>query len=198
MTSNKEIQSQRIRGYFIQATKEILIGEGLRGVSVRNVARQAGYSYATLYNYFKDAKDLVFECVVDFQEECREQVLQDAQQAAPGKDRLKAIALAYIKYFVQYPGVFELFYLERPHNLASKQPTVKLIATFLERLSMPEWDYCVQTAALEAEQSETYKQAYNNLITGMLMLYLGHKHPAEYKQFMQQVHQQLDLLLATC
>ncbi len=68
----KQIQEQRIKNYFIQATKDLLKGEGLRTVSVRNIADRAGYSYATLYNYFKDVKDLVFECVKDFQEECEE------------------------------------------------------------------------------------------------------------------------------
>ena len=55
-----------MRGYFIQAAKEILKGEGLESMSVRNIADQAGYSYATLYNYFKDVKDLILECIKDF------------------------------------------------------------------------------------------------------------------------------------
>ena len=63
---NKELQEKRMKGYFIQATKDILKGEGLKGISVRNIADQAGYSYATLYNYFKDINDLVFVCVNDF------------------------------------------------------------------------------------------------------------------------------------
>ncbi len=63
---NKEVQELRMKNYFIQATKEILKGEGLQAVSVRNVADKAGYSYATLYNYFKDITELIFVCVNDF------------------------------------------------------------------------------------------------------------------------------------
>jgi AcrR family transcriptional regulator len=81
---NKEIQEQRMRGYFIQATKNILKGEGLKSISVRNIADQAGYSYATLYNYFKDVNELIFLCVNDFQEEC----LKRLSLIKPGK-RLK-------------------------------------------------------------------------------------------------------------
>ena len=33
-----DIQEQRMRDYFIQATKEILRGEGLKSLSVRNIA----------------------------------------------------------------------------------------------------------------------------------------------------------------
>ncbi|NLT49326.1 MAG: TetR/AcrR family transcriptional regulator, partial [Ignavibacteria bacterium] len=41
MTKN-EIHEKRMKEYFIQATKELLKGEGLKVVSVRNVAEQAG------------------------------------------------------------------------------------------------------------------------------------------------------------
>ncbi|NCD10629.1 MAG: TetR/AcrR family transcriptional regulator, partial [Negativicutes bacterium] len=123
MTKN-EIQEQRMRGYFIDATRTILKGEGLRAVSVRNVAEIAGYSYATLYNYFRDVKDLVFECVCDFQNECTRFVEEKVGEEAPGLRRIRAITIAYMKYFVEYPGIFELFFIEKPSEIANKQPTV--------------------------------------------------------------------------
>ena len=63
---NKIIQEQRIKGYVIQAAKEILKGEGLKSISVRNIADQAGYSYATLYNYFKDInlEETFYEAII--------------------------------------------------------------------------------------------------------------------------------------
>ena len=55
---------------FNEANKETLKGEGLKAVSVRTVSEQAGYSFATLYNYFKDLNELIFICVKDFMMEC--------------------------------------------------------------------------------------------------------------------------------
>ena len=51
---NKDVQEMRMKNYFIQATKEILKSEGIKHVSVRSVADRAGYSYTTMYNYFKE------------------------------------------------------------------------------------------------------------------------------------------------
>src|SRR5512133_1434274 len=85
---NKEIQEQRMRGYFIQAAKEILKGEGLRSLNVRHIADKAGYSYATLYNYFEDVNELTFLCVNDFYEECRRHAIAEAETRTVGKDRL--------------------------------------------------------------------------------------------------------------
>ena len=87
---HKEIQEERMRGYFIEAAKEILKGEGLRCISVRNIADRAGYSYATLYNYFNDSKELIYECVKDFQDECESSVKSDTENLSPGKKTIKA------------------------------------------------------------------------------------------------------------
>ena len=113
---HKDIQETRIKGYFIEATKDILKGEGLRAISVRNIADRAGYSYATLYNYFKDVKDLIFECVVDFQDECEQFVHSEISDGDDGLLQRKQITKAYVKFFIQYPGIFELFYIEKPTN----------------------------------------------------------------------------------
>lgn len=193
--SNKEIQNQRMRGYFIQATKEILKGEGLRNISVRNIATQAGYSYATLYNYFRDAKDLIFECVIDFQEECKSFITQEIKDCAPGVLKIRSIALAYIKYFVQYPGIFELFYIEKTHELAGKQPTIKLIATFLDKLCADEWKYLVDNKKLTQQKSALMQDGLNYLVNGMLLLYLTRSHPDTYNDFMKTVDTQINNLL---
>ena len=118
---NKELQEKRMRGYFIQATKNILKGEGLRNVSVRNIAREAGYSYTTLYNYFKDANDLVFECVIEFQQEIIEFTKKQAKKSEDEQLALHNKLLAYANYFVNYPGIFELFYIEGIGDLGHKQ-----------------------------------------------------------------------------
>ena len=54
-----KIQEERIRGFFLTAAKDLIRAEGVGVVTARNVAERAGYSYATLYNYFKDIRDLI-------------------------------------------------------------------------------------------------------------------------------------------
>jgi len=192
---NKEIQEQRIKGYFIQATKEILKGEGLKCISVRNVADRAGYSYATLYNYFKDIKELIFECVVDFQNECEEFVKAETDNSKSGTIKIKAIAKAYIKYFVQYPGIFELFFLEKTSEITSKQPTLNLIYSFLNRLSKEEWEYCVSTKLFSAKEATISQDAMNYTVIGMLLFYINRRQPETYKEFSDKVDAQVNSIL---
>jgi len=181
-----EVQEQRMREYFIQATREILKGEGLKGVSVRNIAQKAGYSYATLYNYFHDVKQLVFECVVDFQKEGESYILEQVKDHAPGKSRIKGISLAYIRYFVEYPGIFELFFIEKSYDMGSGEKVHQLIYSWLERLCEPDWVIL---------NSELREKQLNLLITGLLLFYLHRRIPADYAHFMRLAGEQIDFVL---
>ncbi|NQT25728.1 TetR/AcrR family transcriptional regulator [candidate division KSB1 bacterium] len=192
---NKAIQEQRMREYFIQATREILKGEGLRGISVRNIASKAGYSYATLYNYFKDVKELIFECVQDFQDECEEMVQSEIQNTPQGLERIKAITMAYMKYFIQYQGIFELFFLEGVVDMSGKKPTIELIVTFLDRLCESDWEYCISQNQLTKEQAEIHKAELRYVAPGLLLFYLNRKHPESYNEFKALSERQLNFIL---
>ena len=196
--NNKEIQEQRMRGYFIQATKDILKGEGLRGVNVRSIARQAGYSYATLYNYFKDVKDLIFECVKDFLDECAEFVSRETENCTSGMEKIQAISKAYIKYFIQYPGTFELLFIEKMYNLSKKQETIDLITSFFDNLCLPEWNFCLSNGIMKKEDIEFARQNLNYTISGMLLLYLHRANPENYNSFIAIADKQISQILAVC
>lgn len=190
--NKKEIQEQRVKGYFITATKDLLKSEGLKSVSVRNIADRAGYSFATLYNYFKDVKDLVFLCVKDFREECREYVERRTMTTTPGNKRLKAIILAYMEYFIQYPGIFDLFFAEKLSDISGKGDTSALITSLLEELCATDWDYCVDRRMLTSREAGLKKAALLYGTTGLLTLYLNRRHPGSYDAFLKQATHFID------
>ena len=191
----KEIQEQRIKGYFMEAAKEMLKGEGLKSISVRNIAERAGYSYTTLYNYFKDLNELIFLCVKDFQNECESFIGDETRKTPRGTEKIKAITKAYINYFVQYPGIFELCFIEKISNIDSKQPITELIATFPDRLCQTEWEYCINEKICSKEEADIKMKQLRFSVTGMLLLYLNRMQPTDYKEFISTADGQLDEIL---
>jgi AcrR family transcriptional regulator len=192
---NRELQEKRMRGYFIQATKDILKGEGLASVNVRGIADQAGYSYATLYNYFNDINDLVFECVNDFQEECLQFVTEKAGDKSQGIDKLRAKVLAYVRYFVEYPGIFEIFYLARGGDFGNKKSIIEVIGRSLDNVCQEEWDYLKEQKIYSPEQIERLKAQLRYSVIGLLLLYLNRLTPANYKEFMEEANAMIDFQL---
>lgn len=192
MVSNKEIQEKRMKGYFVASTSEILKGEGLKAVNVRSVSERAGYSFATLYNYFKDLNELIFICVKDFLDECEQMAEEQSNQLQPGYGRLKTRMKALINYFTQYPGIFELCFTEKMNHAGSKQPTAKLIYELTDRIAAPDLKYLTEKKKLTPEKAEIIKMNLRHSITGMLILYLNRLQPADYRDFINIVNQQLD------
>ena len=182
----KEIQEQRMKKYFIDACKALICGEGYKAVSVRTIAEQAGYSSATLYNYFSDTKNLVRLCVDEFIEEMKEFVFS-VPTDLKGKDAVRHYAKRFIMYFVQYPDIFHVIYTEdiyeirRTDNFRSKT-----LALFDEIFSRSEMESRKEAAQLELS------------LTALLLFYLNRFSPRSYQDFMAEFDETLGFILANC
>ncbi len=180
---NKEIQEKRMKGYFIQATKDILKSEGIQSVSVRNIADKAGYSYATLYSYFRDVNDLVFVCVHDFQKECEAFVAEQTKSMEAGAERLQSTIMAYINYFLEYPGIFELFYITRVGDFGNKQEIIDIIDHSVDSVCEEDWSRIKDTKKMSEPESIKIKLQLKLMVVGLLVMYLNRRIPVEYKAF---------------
>ena len=192
MVSNKELQEKRMCGYFVEAAKEILKGEGIKALNVRAVSERAGYSFATLYNYFKDLNELTFICVQDFLDEC--EAFADAQSLRRnvGVERLKIRMKAMINYFTQYPGIFELCFVEKMNDLGSRQSTGRMIFDFTGKIALNDLNSMIADGLISESKAQIIRMNLRNSIVGMLILYLNRHQPGDYKEFIKIVENQLD------
>lgn len=193
MVTNKELQESRMRSYFIEATKETLRGEGLKAVSVRTVSERAGYSFATLYNYFKDLNELIFICVQDFMDECESGIDEQTYNMNPGKERLIARMQSYVNYFTQYPGIYELFYVERMNDIGKRQPTAGLIYEFTSRIGKEDFEAMINNKEIDNEKAEIIKMSLRNSLAGLLLFYNNRLQPADYMEFMAVAKKQISI-----
>ncbi len=190
----REIQEQRMRGYFIEATKSLIQSEGVKSVSVRNIADQAGYSFATMYNYFKDAKVLIFECVKIFQDECEEFVLNRVGISTVGIQRIKLITKAYVHYFMEYPGIFDLFFIEKLGTVGKPEEMGHTIYSFLNYLCDSDWNEVRKLDKYTDHEIKTIQNQLNFIAVGMLLFYMNRMQPTSYLDFQQNLDEQLEMV----
>ncbi|OGI11505.1 MAG: hypothetical protein A2Y40_01640 [Candidatus Margulisbacteria bacterium GWF2_35_9] len=57
----KEIEKQELRQKIVDVAIELFIDEGFENLSMRKIADKINYSPTTIYNYFKDKTDLMFQ-----------------------------------------------------------------------------------------------------------------------------------------
>ena len=109
-------KNELVRNGFIQAAKEIILREGVDSVSVRKVAQDTGYSYATIYHYFDDLNALLLAV--------KERMVEDVAAHFSSGDKtpyqtvedLKRSNRAYVQYYLDRPNVYHFFYSYRFDN----------------------------------------------------------------------------------
>jgi AcrR family transcriptional regulator len=107
----------------ILAAAETLFAEhGYEGFSLRQVAEQAGYSATTIYLYFKDKDELLFEVALEGFDRFG-QALQEAYgEAAAPLERLGAIGRAYVAFGLEYPLHYGLMFMQRGEFMQKLHP----------------------------------------------------------------------------
>lgn len=191
----KELQEQRVRSYFIDATKQMIKGEGIKSVSARAVSEYAGYSYATLYNYFKDLKELIFICVVDFVQEIREYVASNVKIEVTGIDSLTKRTVAYTNYFVQYIGIYDLLFLEKMPEFAFTQGLSDEICNLIIEITKDDWIHLKWENNWTNEQLIEVQNRYKYYIAGMLLYYLNRRIPTGYTEFISNMKKNIVYLV---
>ncbi len=185
----KEIQEARIKRYFIDACKEIIRGEGVNSVSVRTIAERAGYSFATLYNYFKDIKELFIICVDEFLLESEEFIISRNIKST-GKQAILDKSIAFTMFFLQYPSIFKLVFTEDIRELRSQTTFKDKLDGIFSNLLSSDWNELV------IENKKIKEELIKNTIYSSLLLYLNRFSPKEYKTFIDSITQQIKYILS--
>ncbi len=114
-----------------------------------------------------------------------------------GLEKLKSKLISYVHYFVEYPGIFELFFLERLGDLGQKRETLDVITSGMDRLCDADWQYCIENNRFSEKQAEFAKKTLRVALPGMLLIYLNRLTPQDYNHFNEQVKEFLDNVLNT-
>jgi len=106
----QEIKSRRIKEVFISTAKDIIIKDGAVNVSTRKIADASGYSLGTIYNYFKNIDELLWQVrnklIVDINTHIKSIIT-----SVDNVDEMVVLFSEFIKYFINKPNIYEFFYL---------------------------------------------------------------------------------------
>lgn len=97
----------RISKIFVDIAKDIIVNEGVQNVSVRKIADEAGYSYATIYNYYDDLNSLLWSVKKEL---IQELIVHMGNNPSKNLNDIKQLFHRYIAYYINYPNVFKFFY----------------------------------------------------------------------------------------
>lgn len=190
----KSIKKQRIKTYFLEAAKEIIINEGHEKVSVRKVADIAGYSYATIYNYFADLNELLWEVKEAMIEDIFEALQKKMQRTTYDMDEVKAGFRIYTEYYFENPNVFKFFYF---------YPLSKPSGKILDGRDGPDYGSMwqdtfkglIHEGKLRMEDIEAASKTIIYAMHGLIMLFLSNNGDLTEENVYEELDRMVDYIL---
>ncbi len=100
---------QQLRDLILEAAQDIIVTQGLAGLSAREIARRIGYSPGTIYNMFENLDDVVLHVearLLDALDARLSAVLQEARQG----ESVRNLAQAYLAFTHERPKLWNLLF----------------------------------------------------------------------------------------
>ncbi len=189
-----KLQRDRNERYFVEAAKSLVISEGVSNVTVRKIADVAGFSYATIYNYFRNINHLLWHVAMSFIED----IVQSLEPYLGDKPytlrRIREIYHEYVGYFLERPNVLHLIVAreigEPPEEFRRYNADPHLALWLLTNLEDPE------CRSIGKDEVPILSRIITSSIHGMLSLYLSNKTDQNADGLKEDVNTMLEYLLA--
>ena len=194
MPSRKEMRELHIKRIFVDAAKEYITAHGVGSLTVKAVADLAGYAPGTLYNYFADLQELLYECAKDFFHECTLPVKQRLESCTTPVERVVAPALVYTQYFLEHPDVFHLLFVAELGEAALQDFQRGTYVPEVIQLQQQHLQECVQAGFIGRENAETISGLISNTVHSNLLFYLKGRLPVTSAQLIEKTGRELNFL----
>jgi AcrR family transcriptional regulator len=151
----------------LEATQELLLEEGVEGVSIRKLSERCGYTAPTIYHHFGDKRGLL-----DTLLEERFRLLLAAMTAIPSTGdpvrHLRDMAQAFVAFALENPSHYQLLMepgLGSPESVPSAEAARALVRGDLEALA--------QSGSLATGDLDAAFQVLWAVLHGVISLRLG-------------------------
>lgn len=170
----RKLKAERVKQFFAETAKEMIIKEGVSSISVRKVADLAAYSYATMYNYFKNLDELLWYTRNIMIGDIVEHIKEHNRTEIRDVESIKKLFKTYVDYFIEYPNVFEFFFF---HHLEKSEKKVTNIAQEMnfDEMLKATFEHFALSGKLNIKELEIIIKTIVFSVHGMLMIYISNK-----------------------
>jgi AcrR family transcriptional regulator len=116
----KELQEEReewrrreFRRAILSATEKVIVAKGYSALTMDDVAREAQFSKATLYHYFRSKGELLLEILGHFFEEIDQEVQRIGRLRVSGREKLRRGIRFYLRFTEEKENISRMLMVDR-------------------------------------------------------------------------------------
>jgi len=188
------VRKKRTLHDFIKAAKEIIEKEGVSQVTARKVGKLSGYSYATIYNYFKDLKELLAYCALDYLKDCSKEMMAIDTKALDIVGIIQKYNATYFKFFAENPQLFQLVFLEDlgdyPSQLMRKNEGLEAGYLLLQHLKD-----CAAKGLVPKKDVSTIHQLTIASVHGKLLFFVNNRDHTTIEEIIKMLNEETKFMI---
>jgi AcrR family transcriptional regulator len=177
--SRREHENARSRAKIINAARRLFLKRGFDDVSMRDIAKAAGFTPGALYVHFPDKVALIFTMM---QQDFRtfDDGMREAMNIVDPVVRLREIARGYVRFALAHPHHYKLMFMTEPPDLGQEHNDINCDYADADREG---YNMCRLTVADCIRQgrflpafrdTETVSQMCWGCVHGVVSLYITH------------------------
>lgn len=120
--ARRDRERSETRRTILDAATRLFAEVGAERASMRQIAAAAGYTATTIYNYFEDKDDLLFQVVLDGFSTFGDRLRAAAEGEDDPAERYVDLGLAYVGFAIDFPYHYRLMFIDQPELLDREPP----------------------------------------------------------------------------
>lgn len=120
--ARRDRERAETRRVILDAATRLFAEVGAERASMRQIAAAAGYTATTIYNYFEDKDDLLFQVVLDGFSTFGDRLKEAADGEGDPAERYVELGLAYVGFAIDFPYHYKLMFIDQPELLDREPP----------------------------------------------------------------------------
>ena len=185
-SERRDRDRQEMRKLIVDAATQILLDEGIEQVSIRRIADRIEYSPGTIYLYFEDKDDILYEAHLD-----AFSAFFDAENTVLGiadpLERLRTLSTVYVDFALKNQRKYELMFLIPVPRIKNKEKydwsvsirTYQVLRTMVEE--------CVAQGKIKPNHPDVISMQIWSTVHGLASLIIRERIPMIDKELVSRM-----------
>jgi AcrR family transcriptional regulator len=127
MIRKKELRSEETKKTILNAAGKLFSKKGYDAVTMREIAKEAGCSHTTIYLYFKDKEQLLYQLSMPILNTLHQKLQQIASMnTLTGEAKLKEISREYILFGLNNQNMYDIFINAKSSRVDEEEPELEI------------------------------------------------------------------------
>lgn len=127
MKTRQEKRSEEAKKNILAAAGKLFTKYGFDSVTMRQIAKEAGYSHTAIYVYFKNKTSLLHELSMPFLQKFKrelEQIRDDTNHSSD--EKLKQVSKAFIRFCLENRNMYTIFFEVKSARIDDPNPELDI------------------------------------------------------------------------